>query len=745
MRTEFDCLFCSILLKFPVFRVESLVCYKRYTRMSDDVEEQMRQCHIEEVTAAESDEMSQKRKFSMEDSHPDFSLEEFLEVHQQQLQAAAIPSHFWPAIYYKLEKKVYDAGSSFEMVCEDGAAAFKCHARATCDIDPSDMSCVYLLDHALTFKPKTLRYCLRQLPGELKRWKEHFGINGATVTEREEDEDSVDEFICDEKTEQVLNAVDTSGEEPIECKTVKDLEAEEANLAQSPSEGSSIYEMSKKDDDDVITKLMEVIWKKAQTYSVRMRTKEYGEEDTPVWYLMDEFGMSIGHSLEPNFRAVPFYYTFDGNAYSLLFPVKAVKSGEFIDRNYIEGKTFVAHPEWKDALLHPWEPLDLSEVFIPRVVYRDDYYKIGRQNDQLPEKVVERHSFKSTDTLKIFADDIQLIEKLKKIKYELVDLIEEADVIWLRNHFYNYKDLANVNPRALVNQFPCENLLTVKDLFAACILSSPHGKSFDDKTLEYEPAWLPTTFNLEMELPAFVSHFQKREKKGLDNTWIIKPWNLARGLDMNVSDNLDFIIRSIESGPKIACKYIERPLLITRPDNGNNVKFDLRYIVFLRSVDPLDVCLYKNFWIRFGIKEFSLLHLDCNDTHFTVHNYGKANKVYQMTCHTFMTLVENHYPQLKWIEVQKKINGVIKGVFQLLAENPRPTNIVHDNQSRAMYGLDMMLKWNDAEETDLGVSFIEANFMPDCIRACEYYPDFADTVFQTLFTDEPLSDQVEKL
>ena len=54
----------------------------------------------------------------------------------------------------------------------------------------------------------------------------------------------------------------------------------------------------------------------------------------------------------------------------------------------------------------------------------------------------------------------------------------------------------------MLNQFPCENLLTVKDCLASIArrAGGPEG-----------PAWLPRTFNLRTELPQFISYFQQRE------------------------------------------------------------------------------------------------------------------------------------------------------------------------------------------------------------------------------------------
>lgn len=64
--------------------------------------------------------------------------------------------------------------------------------------------------------------------------------------------------------------------------------------------------------------------------------------------------------------------------------------------------------------------------------------------------------------------------------------------------------------------------------------------------------WIQPTYNLETELPAFIGEYLRRQEALENNIWIIKPPNLARSMDMVVTDNLDAIIRHVETGPKLA-------------------------------------------------------------------------------------------------------------------------------------------------------------------------------------------------
>ena len=56
-----------------------------------------------------------------------------------------------------------------------------------------------------------------------------------------------------------------------------------------------------------------------------------------------------------------------------------------------------------------------------------------------------------------------------------------------------------------------------------------------------------------------------------------------------------------------------------------------------------------------------------------------------------------------------------------------------------MYAADLMLEWTNGEsETGKTMQprLLEVNFIPDCVRACKYHPDFFNHVFEVLFLDE---------
>jgi len=99
------------------------------------------------------------------------------------------------------------------------------------------------------------------------------------------------------------------------------------------------------------------------------------------------------------------------------------------------------------------------------------------------------------------------------------------------------------------------------------------------------PEWLQPTYNLETHLSPLIGDYFVRKRDGMDNLWIMKPWNMARTIDTTVTGDLSAIIRLMETGPKICQKYIERPALF------QGRKFDLRYIVLVRSIRPLEIFL----------------------------------------------------------------------------------------------------------------------------------------------------------
>ncbi|KAL1427950.1 hypothetical protein MTO96_017069 [Rhipicephalus appendiculatus] len=371
---------------------------------------------------------------------------------------------------------------------------------------------------------------------------------------------------------------------------------------------------------------------------------------------------------------------------------------------------------------------------------RLDFLRSGRKEETEPDPGATVRDVPRDRKLRVYSDYGQVRQCLTHPSFELVDEEKDADVLWLNYHFKQYRELSCESPSKRVNQFPFEHVLTVKDLLALVCRRCCCGQErlVDADSLSSRPPWLPTTYNLQTELPHFVSYYQQRQKRDLDNVWICKPWNLARSLDTHVTDNLNYILRLPATGPKVACKYVSDPVLFPREGVGL-VKFDFRYVVVLLGVRPLRLYAYRHFWLRFANKPFALSDFDDYEKHFTVMNYTESGPQ-QTTCAQFLECFDQHYSSQPWHKVETEVFQVLRQVFELACAEPPPAGVAYSPQSRAMYAVDLMLEWDrfqaPAEHPHMQPKLLEVNWAPDCQRACQFYPDFFNDVFAAMFLDE---------
>ncbi|XP_069671690.1 tubulin--tyrosine ligase-like protein 12 [Periplaneta americana] len=598
----------------------------------------------------------------------------FVAYHRLQLESSGVPAHFWEVLCRKLKDQIFDAGNTFEIL---------------------------------------------KIESETEEGKPSWKV----VVSREEGveaEDASHIYLIDHAwTYHVADAK----------QHLRDIDGllERMKSLMGFDDESSL--------DEEVDAVFNEMWKYNQTYTIGSML--HVEERVPVWYIMDEFGSAIQHSDEPTFRVVPFIHMPQQIPYTLLFPIKNVPKGKEVTRDYVEGP--LAHSEIRDALLLPWFPKSFMMEDFRQQEPDDNYFLEGHTVESLPDLEINcACSPKLKGTLKVYSEYKFVNDYLKHPKFEITCTKDDADVLWYTHHFTDYRELQQKDTSVFVNQFPFENVITIKDLL--CIVSRRNAndsKNSEIGSLETRPLWLPTTFNLKTELPKFVSYYQHREKEGLDNHWICKPWNLARGLDTHITNNLNYILRLPFTGPKIAQKYLEDPVLFKRAECGF-VKFDIRYVILLKSVQPLVVYAYKNFFLRFSNKSFELRDFEDYEKHFTVMNYNEAALLYRKLCHEFVEDFEIQYPDHNWKDTERKIFDMLRELFVAATSKKPPRGIAHSPQSRALYAADIMLAWQTGKDgcRVMQPKLLEVNWTPDCQRACEYYPDFYDDIFGLLFLDE---------
>ncbi|XP_076283033.1 tubulin tyrosine ligase-like 12 [Lasioglossum baleicum] len=599
----------------------------------------------------------------------------FLQIHQPQLELSNVPQIFWESVCRKLRNRIFDANQSFQLL----------------RIDYSN----------------TTRGPLDPI------WKL---------------------FVSADKD---IYADDPNNIYLIDHAWVYDLSGVRRNLSSISGLLNRMCALMgfdiEKTKDEKIKLVMEEMWRYNQTFSLSTRNYISIKERLPMWYVLDEVGSGINHSDHPNFRTVPFLHLPEGVTYTLLFPIEDIENGDEVTRDFVEGQTYDLRK--RDALLLPWREVSFSTEHYLQEEPEESYFLSGRILETLPEVINPETLVRDkSKPLKVYTDYPIIDDYLCDSGFVIVYNEAEADILWYTTHFKEFKELADHSPHVFVNQFPFEHVVTVKDLLSVVCRRKATDLP-DTKNLKTYPVWLPTTYNLNTELVEFVAYFENRRLLNLDNHWICKPWNLARGLDIHVTNNLFQILRVPSTGPKIAQKYITEPVLFERAGIGK-VKFDIRYVVLLKSVKPLKVFVYRHFFLRFANMKFALDNLDVYEQHFTVMNYKDPGKLYHLKCAEFILEWEKQYPEFSWTnKIEPQIFQILRDVFEAATSVKPPKGIAHNPQSRALYAVDLILEWQKDKEDPWHMQpmLLEINFSPDCRRACEYYANFYDDIFKCLF------------
>lgn len=440
------------------------------------------------------------------------------------------------------------------------------------------------------------------------------------------------------------------------------------------------------------------------------------EESKPIWYVNDEFGSLIEHSDTPNVAMIPFFNCETQCAYSLLWPIDSVCPGDFITRDVLVG---ALDPEDRIAKLFALFPLDYEKEF-QHVMYNRGEKKhleasLTRDGEVLP--TVVSCLIPGEKQYKIYTD-LQLMKQTVTLEaFEFVETQEEADVVWVTRHIKEYDAIAMSEKIRVINQFPNEKVLTCKDLlYELC------KRANKDKC----PDWMADTYNMQTEFPELMREYQRRADAEESNLWICKPWNMARGLDITISQNAAHLARLADTGPKIACKYIEDPVLYY------GKKFDLRYIVMLTSVNPLQLSISKVFYPRFANKDFELSEFHDVEKHLTVMNYTEFETI-EIERDVFIREMEGQYPHTEWMDIEAKIYGTIKQLFTFATASDK--GLKPFGKSRAVYGVDLMLQWN--EEKEIQPVVLEVNYQPDLTRPLKHNPELFNDILTTVILDQP--------
>ena len=403
------------------------------------------------------------------------------------------------------------------------------------------------------------------------------------------------------------------------------------------------------------------------------------------WALCNEKCLAIHHKLNCNFVSMPCGSPYLQKSYFVFWPIQDINKGDEVTSNLF--------------------------IYIPFI----DESSVDPKPEKLKMKIL-RSKFKSSVTskrpLKAFIEYEPFIKNLHSDKFVVTNDPQEADLLWLTK--LQQSDFTNIYATGkLLNQIEGERYITCKDyLYTTCT--------------QYmgEVDWLPETYILsdENDIFRFLKRHQYLKEHSESTTFIVKAFNLTRAASMVVSNSTSEILKHASGQYRLAQRYIWNPL------NIFGCKFDLRFIILLKSVKPFELFVYKVFWPRLSPKKWALDDLSDYERHFTVMNYVSPDKVTHKTYVDFISQFKVENKGIEWEEVLQRIYDAIRDMIVCGCQK-----MVQSPFTKSFYGVDVMLT------KDYKPVILECNFQPDCLRACDLCPTFVDDIFEVLFTDQPVT------
>ena len=240
--------------------------------------------------------------------------------------------------------------------------------------------------------------------------------------------------------------------------------------------------------------------------------------------------------------------------------------------------------------------------------------------------------------------------------------------------------------------------------------------------------------------------------------WIVKPARLSRSRGLVIGDDLDVLLRACaqamaDRSPLVISRYILHPALY------RNRKFDLRFIVALRSIRPLSLAMYERWVVRCADDEYSTGGFANLRSHLTVMQYlddadggeemkeepagGSKNREWVTREQLVGELAVAYGPTCSEQHISAVCGAAILDCFRLATAGLRGAaneiigidpNGAHA-KTRACYGVDLLLR---PSSTGVGLEpvLLEVNYKPDLRRVLHENPEFYNELFPMLFAQE---------